>query len=192
MHGQTCVDVRYSTVGLCEAVPHTNHTAATVQNSAVHNQRAAVRLQPHATQWLAYPICRHGDQPIIPPLPPSAGESSQRSRHCYPTSATIGWRLITTLSSLLSNLCHHRLATHHNAHVTAIQPRPPSAGESSQRFRHCAGHPTSHSKKIDETMADRLIYSTLQWTLNLVPCITHFLVYGVSLLNDFSLLVKLF
>jgi len=44
------VDVWYSTLGLCEAVPYTNHTAATVQNSAIHNRRAVVRLQLHTTQ----------------------------------------------------------------------------------------------------------------------------------------------
>ena len=37
-------------LGLCETVPYTNHTAATVQNSAIHNQRAVVRLQLHTTQ----------------------------------------------------------------------------------------------------------------------------------------------
>jgi hypothetical protein len=36
--------------GLCKAVPYTNYAAATVQNSAVHNQRAVVRLHSHATQ----------------------------------------------------------------------------------------------------------------------------------------------
>jgi hypothetical protein len=71
-----------STLGLCKAVPYANHTAATVQNSAIHNRRAAVRFQLHATQWFAHSVCRQGDQPIIPPLPTSAGEPSKRPRHC--------------------------------------------------------------------------------------------------------------
>ena len=44
MRAQACMDVRYSTLGLCEAVPYTNHPKTAVKNSAVHNQRAAVRL----------------------------------------------------------------------------------------------------------------------------------------------------
>jgi len=44
MHAQTCMDVWYTTLGLCEAVPYTNHLTAAVKNSAVHNQHAVVRL----------------------------------------------------------------------------------------------------------------------------------------------------
>jgi len=36
--------VRITTLGLCEAVPYTNHPTAAVKNSAVHKQRAVVRL----------------------------------------------------------------------------------------------------------------------------------------------------
>jgi len=46
---QTCVDVRYRTLGLCEAVPYANHPTAEVKNPAIHNKRAAVRLQLHIT-----------------------------------------------------------------------------------------------------------------------------------------------
>ena len=42
-------------------VTYTNRTAATVQNSAIHNRRAVVRLQIHTTQWLEHSICRQGD-----------------------------------------------------------------------------------------------------------------------------------
>jgi hypothetical protein len=50
MCAEACVVVWHLTVGLYEAVPYTNHTAATVQNSAIHNRRAVVRLQLHTTQ----------------------------------------------------------------------------------------------------------------------------------------------
>jgi len=44
MRAQACVDVWYSTLGLCEAIPYTNHTAVTVQNSAIHNRRTVLPL----------------------------------------------------------------------------------------------------------------------------------------------------
>ena len=78
MCAQTCPIVRYTALGLCEAVPYTNHPTATVENSAIYNQRVVVCSQLHTTQWLARPILRCGDPQIIPPLPPTAGRSSQR------------------------------------------------------------------------------------------------------------------
>jgi hypothetical protein len=80
MRAETCVDLRDSTLGLCKAVPYSNYTAATVQNSAIHNRRAVVRFQLHPTQGLAHSVCCQGDQTIIPTLPTSAGESSKRPR----------------------------------------------------------------------------------------------------------------
>jgi len=44
MRAQTCMDVRYTTLGLCETVPYTNHPTAAVKTSAFHKQRAVVRL----------------------------------------------------------------------------------------------------------------------------------------------------
>jgi len=46
LRAQTCMDVRYTTLGLCEAVPYTNNpTAAVKKKFCCHNnQRAAVRL----------------------------------------------------------------------------------------------------------------------------------------------------
>jgi len=37
-------------LGLCEAVPYTNHPTTAVKNPAVHNKRAVVRFYLHATQ----------------------------------------------------------------------------------------------------------------------------------------------
>jgi hypothetical protein len=78
---QTCVDVLDTTLGMCEAVPYTNHPTAAVKNSAIHNQRTAVRLQLHTTQLLTHAVRRYGDQQIIPPLSPTASRSSQRPHH---------------------------------------------------------------------------------------------------------------
>ena len=47
MCAQTCVDVGYKSLGLCEAVPYENHPMAAVKNSTIHNKRALVRLQIH-------------------------------------------------------------------------------------------------------------------------------------------------
>ena len=49
MCAQTCVDVWYTTLGRCEAVTYANHPTAGVKNCAIHNKRAAVRLQLHIT-----------------------------------------------------------------------------------------------------------------------------------------------
>ena len=72
MRAQSCVDVRYTTLGLCEAVPYANHPTAAVKNSAIHNQCAAVRLQLHITQRLAHSTRRYGDKQTILPLPQTA------------------------------------------------------------------------------------------------------------------------
>jgi len=61
MCAQTCVDVRYTTLGLCEAVPYANHQTGAVQNPAIHKKRAMVRFQPHITQQIAHSTRRYGD-----------------------------------------------------------------------------------------------------------------------------------
>ena len=87
MRAQTCLVVRHTALGVCEAVPYTNHPTDAVKNSAIHNQRAVVRFQLHTTQRLARPVRHYGDQQIIPTLPPTAGRSPQRPHRCddYPT-----------------------------------------------------------------------------------------------------------
>jgi len=72
MRTQTCVDVRYTTPGLCEAVSYATHPTAAVKNSAIHNHCAAVRLRLHITQQLAQPTRRYGDKQTILPLPQTA------------------------------------------------------------------------------------------------------------------------
>jgi len=57
---QTSVDVQYTTLGLCEAVPYANHPTAAVKNSAIHNQCAVVHLQLHIIR-LAHSTRRYGD-----------------------------------------------------------------------------------------------------------------------------------
>jgi len=61
MCAQTCVDVRYTTVGLCEPVPYAYHPTAAVKNSAIQNQCGVLRLQLHITQRLAHSTRRYGD-----------------------------------------------------------------------------------------------------------------------------------
>ena len=76
---QTCMDLRYITIGLCKAVPQTNHPTAAVWDSEVHNHYPVVPFQLHITQWFAHSLCYYGDQQVILPLPPTAGMSSQCS-----------------------------------------------------------------------------------------------------------------
>ena len=77
----TCVYIRYTAVGLCEAFPYTNHPKTAVKNPAVHNQRAAVRFYIHASQWSSHSICCFGDWQVIRSLPPTAGMPSQLPHH---------------------------------------------------------------------------------------------------------------
>jgi len=44
MRAQTCMDVRYTKLGLCEAVPQTNNPKFAVKNSVVYKKRAVLRL----------------------------------------------------------------------------------------------------------------------------------------------------
>ena len=76
MCAQTCVALRYKTVGLCEAVPHANHPTVAVKNPAIHNQFAAVGIQLQITQRLAYSTRRYGDKQIISPLKQTARRPS--------------------------------------------------------------------------------------------------------------------
>jgi len=76
MCAETYVDVRYKTLGVCEAVPYANLPTAAVKNSAIHNKRATVRLQPHITKRLAHSTRRYGDQQTIPPLTQTASRPS--------------------------------------------------------------------------------------------------------------------
>jgi hypothetical protein len=77
MRAQISMDLLYSAMGLCKAVPYPNHTAASVEDPEVHNCRAVVRFQLHTPQRSAHSIFSHGNQPTIPPLPKSVGETSK-------------------------------------------------------------------------------------------------------------------
>jgi len=98
MNAQTSMDIRCSALGLCEAVPHTNHPAATVQNLAIRNQCAVVRFQPHTTPWSAHPVCSHGDLMFIPHLLSKAGESLQSPRHRVGCSTSYSMKTEETMA----------------------------------------------------------------------------------------------
>jgi len=56
MRAQTCMHVRYTTLGLREAVPYTNQSKAPVKNSAVPKQRGVLHPQLYRTLWFAIPF----------------------------------------------------------------------------------------------------------------------------------------
>jgi hypothetical protein len=80
---------------------------------------------------------------------------------------------VTMEISRFSSLYHHRLASHYVALVTALATLPPTVRRLKTRWPADLSTPRYNER------------------FNLVPCITHSWVNGVSLLNDFSLLVKL-
>jgi hypothetical protein len=55
--------------GVCEAVPHENHSTTAIKNTTMYYQRTAVRSEPYVAQWPAHPIRRHGNQQILKTLP---------------------------------------------------------------------------------------------------------------------------
>jgi hypothetical protein len=67
---------RHSTLGLRQAVPYPNHTAAAIQTLAVRNWGAVVCLQSHTAYWSAHPICDWGDTTPLSPIPSSTSKSS--------------------------------------------------------------------------------------------------------------------
>ena len=76
MCSQTGMDIRYTALGLREAVPYKNHSTPAIKNPAVHHQRAVVCFEFHTTHRPTYTLRYNGDQQTISSLPPTPGRPS--------------------------------------------------------------------------------------------------------------------